>query len=299
MTATHTHDVVIIGGGAAGLTAGILLARARRGVVVVDSGEPRNSPAAHARGFLSRDGVPPQELLRLGREEFLGFGGEVVDDRVVALDADRTVRTEGGVRLCGRRVLLATGLRDRLPDLPGVAERWGRDVLHCPYCHGYEVRDQRLVVLGTHPMAAHQALLLPQWSPRVTLLSHELDLTDEQRDQLRRRGVEVVPGGIRELAVADDRLRGVVVEGREVPCDAAFLFPPPEARDGFLAGIEPERDQFGLVVTDDQQRTTVPWLFAAGNSTNARAQVITAAGEGSTAGIAINMDLVLDDLAVS
>jgi thioredoxin reductase len=134
-------DVVVVGGGAAGLSAALVLVRARRMVVVVDAGAPRNAPAAHMHGFLSRDGMPPRELLAAGRAEVSSYGGRLIDDTVVGVEPGFHVRLASGAHLRTRRILVATGLRDELPDLPGVRERWGRDLLHCPYCHGYEVRD--------------------------------------------------------------------------------------------------------------------------------------------------------------
>ncbi|HEY4313929.1 MAG TPA: FAD-dependent oxidoreductase, partial [Actinomycetes bacterium] len=135
------YDVVVIGGGAAGLSAALVLSRARRTVLVVDAGTPRNAPAAHLQGYLSRDGLPPGELLTLGRDEVSGYGGRVVDGTVIELDspgaAGFRLLLSDGQRVSARRVLVATGLRDELPDIPGLRERWGRDVLHCPYCHGY------------------------------------------------------------------------------------------------------------------------------------------------------------------
>jgi thioredoxin reductase len=142
------HDVVIIGGGAAGLSAALVLSRARRSVLVVDAGEPRNAPAAHMHGFLSRDGLPPRELLAVGRREVTSYGGMFRDGAVTDVVPDGRERfwilPADGRRVSARRVLVTTGLRDELPDTPGLRDRWGRDVRHCPYCHGYEVRDRRL-----------------------------------------------------------------------------------------------------------------------------------------------------------
>ncbi len=174
--------MVVVGGGAAGLSAALVLGRARRRVAVVDAGSPRNAPAAHMQGFLSRDGMPPGDLLAAGRAEVRGYGVEIVEDRVVGIAAGFTVRLAGGGVLEARRILLATGVRDELPDIAGVRERWGRDLLHCPYCHGWEVRDQPLGVLGTRPDAVGHALLVRQWSDDVVFFAHALDLgTDDLR----------------------------------------------------------------------------------------------------------------------
>src|SRR5215218_9572670 len=149
-------DVVVVGGGAAGLSAGLMLARARRRVVVVDAGEPRNAPADGVHGMLGHDGVPPAELLARGRDEVRHYGGEILDGWVTGAqrkDGAFAVTLADGRELRARRLLVTTGLVDELPDVPGVRERWGRDVIHCPYCHGYEVRDQAVGVLATSSRA--------------------------------------------------------------------------------------------------------------------------------------------------
>jgi len=155
-----TYDVVVVGGGAAGLGGALMLGRSRRSVLVVDAGEPRNAPASGVHGFLTRDGVSPAALLQVGREEVRGYGARVLDGRVASaesVDGGFTVTLEDGRRVGARRLLVTTGLVDELPDVPGVRERWGRDVLHCPYCHGWEVRDQPIGVLASGPMAVHRA----------------------------------------------------------------------------------------------------------------------------------------------
>src|SRR3954454_7190346 len=190
------YDVVVIGGGAAGLSGALVLSRARRRVLVIDAGNPRNAPAAHMHGYLSRDGAPPSELLRAGREEVKGYGGEGLSGTVSGLVPDDgpgfRVDLVDGQRLSARRLLVTTGLRDELPDVPGLTERWGRDVLHCPYCHGHEVRDRPIGILGTGPFAVHQALLWRQWSDDVVLFRHTAPApTDDEREQLAARGIAV------------------------------------------------------------------------------------------------------------
>jgi thioredoxin reductase len=159
-------DVVVVGGGAAGLSGALMLARARRSVVVLDAGAPRNAPAEGVHGLLARDGLPPAELLEHGRAEVRGYGGRVVAGEVAAVTRDPVggfeVALVDGRALHARRVLVATGLVDELPAVPGLRDRWGRDVVHCPYCHGWEVRDQAIGVLATGPMSVHQALLFRQ-----------------------------------------------------------------------------------------------------------------------------------------
>ena len=175
----NDYDVAIVGGGAAGLSAALVLSRARRLVAVVDAGEPRNAPAAHMQGFLGSDGMPPRELLAAGRREVSSYGGDLIDGRVTRIEPSTSedgnplfeVVLDDGPPLRARRLIVTTGLRDELPDVPGVRERWGRDVLHCPYCHGHEVRDQPLGVLGGRPEAVAHAHLVRQWSDDVVFFS--------------------------------------------------------------------------------------------------------------------------------
>lgn len=296
----NKYDVAVIGGGAAGLSAALVLTRARRRVVVIDAGEPRNAPASHMQGFLSRDGMPPAELIAAGREEVAGYGGHLVDDRVATIRLDQagfTVATAGGDVVRARRVLVTTGLRDEVPDVPGVRERWGRDLLHCPYCHGYEVRDRPIGVLGGTPDAVEHALLLRQWSDDVVYFAHTTGPTDSERTRLRARGVGVVDGPVARLVVADDRLQGVeLADGRVVTRDAVFVRPRLVPHDDLLTALGCATHDSGWVVADPTGRTSVSGVWVAGNAADPRAQVITAAGQGSAAAIALNADLVEEDV---
>jgi thioredoxin reductase len=295
----NEYDVVVIGGGAAGLNAAMVLARARRRVLVVDAGAPRNAPARHMHGYLSRDGMAPADLLAVGRQEVERYGGELHAGAVQAAtrEGDRfRIGTGDGRVVSARRVLVATGLRDELPDVDGLRERWSRDVLHCPYCHGYEVRGQALGVLGWSPEAVRYAQVVRQWSDDVVLFVAPGGLTKEDREQLTARAIGIVEGDVRRVVVEDDVLRGLALEdGRFLPRDALFVPPRFVPHDSVLVDLGCDRDD-GWVVTDTTGRTTVPGVWAAGNVRNPRAQVVTAAGEGSAAAIAINADLVDEDV---
>jgi thioredoxin reductase len=298
-----SYDVLVVGGSAAGLSAALVLTRARRRVAVVDSGRPRNAPAAHMQGFLSRDGLPPSELLAIGRREVTAYGGQLLSDevnRIVNEDGHFRVHLASGGVLTARRVVVATGLRDEIPDVPGARERWGRDLLHCPYCHGFEVRDQPLGVLGSTPETVQHALLVRQWSDDVVLFTNGGHPSDTERAQLSARDIDVVEAPVARLVVEDDELRGVELDdGRTVPRTAVFVRPRFVPHHDLLAALGCETDDAGWPVTDVTGLTTVPGVWAAGNVANPRAQVITAAGEGSAAAIAVNNDLVDEDVRLA
>jgi thioredoxin reductase len=307
------YDVVVVGGGAAGLAGAVALARSRRRVLVIDAGSPRNAPAHGVHNYLAREGVPPADLLAAGREEVRGYGGQVVEGTVAAVrrasgpdeDPAFAVHLDDGRAVRARRLLVSTGLVDELPPVPGVAERWGRDVLHCPYCHGWEVRGTAIGVLATGPLALHQALLWRQLSDDVTLFTHTAeDPRDEEAEQLAARGIAVVPGEVAALEVAGDRLTGVRLrDGRTVARDAVVVAPRFAALAGVLAGLglEPADLRMGdhvlgsAVQADANGATAVPGVWVAGNVADLRAQVIVSAGAGLTAGAAINADLVAED----
>lgn len=295
----EAYDVVVVGGGPAGLNAALVLGRARRRVAVVDAGAPRNAAAAHMQGFISRDGTPPAELLAYARAELSRYDVVLVPARVDTIDEGFSVRLDDGRALDCRRLLIATGAIDVLPDLPGIRERWGRDLLHCPYCHGWEVRDRPLGVLGTHPGAIQHALLVRQWSDDLVFFSHDLDVVESDQRALQSRDIRVVDGPVAGLVVDGDRLVGVqLADGRTIDREALFVrtMNRPAAAD-VLAGIGCEMDADGFVVVDAMGRTSIPGVWAAGNVVDPRAQVITSAGAGSAAAIAINADLVQEEVA--
>ncbi|MEV0320327.1 NAD(P)/FAD-dependent oxidoreductase [Streptomyces sp. NPDC050658] len=299
------YEVVVVGGGAAGLSAGLVLGRSRRRVLVVDAGEPRNAPAAHMQGYLSRDGMPPAELLAEGRRELAAYGVERADDRVTAVLPDGAgefdVTLAGGRSVHARRIVVATGLVDELPELTGIAERWGRDVLHCPYCHGWEVRDEPFGVIASETMGIHQALLVTQWSKDVTLFLHTVrELPDADREKLAAAGVTVVEGEVAGLDVEDDRLVGVrLADGRGFPRSALFVDARPAPRHELLAalGVDMQDTPFGpYPAVDPTGRTSVPGVWAVGNATGPKVQVIQAAAAGYQAGVMINNELVMADI---
>jgi thioredoxin reductase len=296
------YDVVVIGGGAAGLSAALVLSRARRSVVVIDAGDPRNARAAHMHGYLSRDGLPPRDLLTAGRAEATAYGAEFITGLVAAVSGtignEFAVLLENGQQLTARRVVVATGLRDEVPDVAGLWARWGRDVLHCPYCHGYEVRDQPLCVLGGSPDSVAHALLIAQWSSDIVYFAHTTQLSEAQREQFGARGIGVVEGLVARVVIENDELYGLeLADGRVVERSAVFVRPRFVPNAELLIALGCVLDADGWVTADHTGATSVPGVRVAGNVANARAQVITAAGEGSTVAIAVNADLVEEDVA--
>ncbi len=265
------------------------------------------------RGYLSRDGMSPAAFLAVGREEIARYGVELVRDRVVdaSRDADAgfTVPLAGGRTVRARQPVVATGLRDELPPVPGLAERFGRDVVHCPYCHGWEVRDLPTGVLATSALSVHQALMVTRWTKDVRLFLHEVgesELTDQDLRRPAAAGVAVVPGAVAELVIADDRLTGVrlaggapsgggTVRGLEVLYAAPRAVPD---NDLLVAlGAELRRTPLGdCPVIDERGLTSVPGLWAAGNASGFAEQVVNAASRGYRAGAAINGELLMADL---
>jgi thioredoxin reductase len=308
---TRAYDVVVVGGGAAGLSGGLTLARARRSVVVIDAGQPRNRNAQGVHSFLTRDGVAPAELMSTGADEVRRYGGEVVAGTVTSARRKgsrlEVLTAEGDAYEC-RRLLVTTGVVDELPSLPGVEELWGRDVLHCPYCHGWEMRDRSIGVLGRGSSSVHQALLFRQWSSDLTFFQHLLDLSDDEREQLAAFGVDVVEGEVERLVVRDGRLAAVaLVDGTLVPQEAVVVATKLTVQSPLLESLgieasvqEADGHVVGSVVDADPDGFTgVPGVWVAGNVADLSAQVISAAAGGLRAAAAINADLVDEDVELA
>lgn len=307
------YDVVIVGGAAAGLSAGLALSRARRKVAVIDAGEPRNAAAGHVHNYLGREGAAPGELYAAGREEVRGYGGTILEGRAEnvehAGDGMFRVSLQDGTALTCRRVLAASGALDELSDIPGLAEHWGTDVLHCPYCHGWEAGGKALGVLAADlDTAVHQALMWRQWCEDIVLfLNGAGDPDTEQSAQLAARGIRVVEGAVAGVE-GDAGLAGVrLASGELVAREALVVLTRLRARAGYLAGvgITAEEQYFGdlavgtAVPADPSGVTSVPGVFAAGNLTSPMTQVIGAASTGLAAATAINAELIAEDTAAA
>ncbi|USX48991.1 NAD(P)/FAD-dependent oxidoreductase [Lentzea sp. HUAS12] len=302
-------DVVVVGGGAAGLSGALMLGRARRRVLVVDSGEPRNRFTSRMHGVLGRDSTSPADLLADGRREVESYRGTIHRGAATA------ARTAEGVfaveitdldgnrfEVLARRLLVATGVRDDLPAIAGLREWWGRGVATCPYCDAYEVGDGRIGVLATGPGSPGQAQLLRQWSDSIVYLADSVG--PPQGDELsdfRTRGIEIAEGLVERVLDNGDRLRGVrLQDGTDVLLDAIFTIPTLVAADGLLRslGATVAPGPMGEFVTvDGSGRTSVDGVWAAGNVVNPAANVPMSIGAGAMAGGAINHDLVLADIA--
>lgn len=307
--AERVWDSVIVGGGAAGLSAGIVLARAQFATLVVDGGAPRNGPADHMHGYLTRDGMAPKEFVATGQDEFTRYGGTLTRGAVTdvrrAEDGMFELRLDYRHSLRARSVLVATGLTDELPDVPGLAEWWASLVHHCPHCHGYEVRGRAVAVIGsvTAPQSAHLAALMRRYSPSVTFCVNGAEIDAAERQRLTAYGVRLVDTGVSQVVATDSDEAPVTIElddGETVPCEAIFVGTRPEPHDALLTALGADRDPVsGLVPVDAVGATAVNGVWAAGNVVNPRAQVVAAAGAGSTAGIAMTSWLLDHELSAA
>lgn len=301
-------DVAVIGGSAAGLAAALQLSRQRRSVLVVDDGTPRNAPAAHMHGYLGHEGAAPDELRAVGRAEVRSYGAEVLTGRVLAVhrrdDGRFRLDLTGGHTITARRVLAATGLSDELPAIDGVAEQWGRGVLHCPFCHGFEVRDRRLVQIVTHPWGLHPTPLFRHLTDRLTVVLHDPSGVDPAAvDALVASGVAVERHPVRRVVIGPDgEVSGVeLADGRFLAADAVVVGSRFRARADVLAGLglatTPHPTGAGDVLdVDPRGETSVPGVYAAGNVTDPSLQVLPSATRGSQVGAMIAFSLAEEDL---
>ncbi|MGO1198394.1 MAG: NAD(P)/FAD-dependent oxidoreductase [Dermabacteraceae bacterium] len=317
-------DVAVIGGGAAGLNGALMLARSRRSVVVLDSGSPRNAPAEGIHALLGNEGTPPAEYLARGRAEVRQYGGRIVTAEVVAAratppgaggDLRFDVELADGRSFTARRLLLAPGVRDTLPEIPGLAEHWGTSVIHCPFCHGWEVRDQAIGVIATRPASFHQALMFRSLTDDLTVLTTDgLEVDTETRERLDALGIRLVETGIEEVLSAEgtgggtraggDARAGVsgvrLVGGEIVPLSALAVATVMSPRlDGLEdLGLTLEEMPGGMgqkIATGFAGSTAVPGVWVAGNAADPSAQVGASAAGGALAGGHVHGMLVMAD----
>lgn len=301
-------DLLVVGGSAAGLATALQVVRQQRSVIVIDAGAPRNAPAAHMHGYLGHDGAAPSDLTEAGRAEVRRYGGEVLDGRVV--DVERVERgfratLTGGHAIVARRMLLAVGIVDELPAIDGVDEHWGGQVVHCPFCHGYEVRDQRIVQIVTNPMGLHSALLFQRLASEFTIVVHDPHGIDPaELAALAEAGTRIVHDRVERLTTeSDGRLSGVELEsGGRIATDVVAVGPRFRVDlDAFVGiGLPSVAHASGLgdtVEVDETGRTAVSGVWAAGNVTDPSQQVLQAAAAGSRTGAMVVFDLAREDLA--
>ena len=274
----YDFDCVVVGGGVAGLSAAMVLGRARRRTLVLDRGGQSNRPAAHVGGLLGHDGAPPGELYELARAQVGAYDAvalrdaEAVDARAEG-DGFAVVLDDGGGEVRARALVLATGMAYEVPEVPGFADLWGGAVFHCPFCHGWEVRDRPVVVYGAGEVAERQAALLAAWTDDVTMVD---------------------PADVTGLRVEDGALQAVVRrDGSEVPCDAVLVHAPLRRRDALPERLGLALTDTGFVAVDAQARTSVPGVYAAGDLAVAPQQVAIALGSGHLAGIVATRELLL------
>ena len=299
------HDALVIGGSFAGLSAAIHIARARRSVCVVDAGAPRNRFADASHGFFGQDGNEPLNMIAAARAQLQRYptvrtvAGEAIGASPIA--GGFKVSLACGETLTAAKLVLAFGISDLLPELPGLAERWGKSVLHCPYCHGFEYGGQRLGVIQTMPMSAHQALLIADWGPTALYLNGG-DLPDAQmQGKLARRGVAIEAAPIVALRGDGTALSSMLLTGgREAPIDALYLAPRSRLNSSIAEqlGCAMDDGPFGPVIrTDAAKLTTVPGVYAAGDAARAPHNASWAAADGVTAGVSLHQALVFEPLA--
>lgn len=291
------YDVLVIGGSVAGLSAALLLGRCRRRVLVCDAGEPRNRFSRAMHGFLSRDGIPPAEFLRVSREQLAAYPGVQLHagrgDHIERTPEGFALRTTAAETFHGRYVLLATGIADELPPLPGIESFYGRSVHHCPYCDGWEHRDQAIAVWGRGPATFELAEEMRLWSDDVLYCADGTHLTTEEETRLRARGVAVENRPISALVGTDDRLQIIRFrDGGAVARDALFFTAPQRPQSDLARQLGCDYADGGCLRVGDEVTTNVPAVFAAGNATSGLQLAIVAAAEGARAAHAINCALI-------
>jgi thioredoxin reductase len=276
------------------------IARARRSVCIVDTGSPRNRFAQHSHGFLTQDGSEPGAMLATARSQVAAYPtAAFVEGKAVSATGGPdgfSVRLATGEALESRRLVLAFGISDELPAVPGLAERWGRSVLHCPYCHGYEFSGRRLGVLSVSPMSVQQALLIAEWGPTTLYLNGAPEPDAQSLAQLRARGVAIEPAPVRALLGDGTGLSAIeFAGGRTAGLDALYLGPRTRLNSDIAQqlGCELDEGRFGSVIrTDDARMTTAPGVYAAGDITRDAHNVTWASADGVTAGTAVHRSLV-------
>ena len=294
-------DVVIVGGSSAGLSAALVLGRSLRNVVVIDDQKPCNRSSRASHGFLTRDGIPPAELLQSAHEQLARYPTVTLKTATVLhierIDAGFEITSSDASKLQARKVLLATGLHDELPPLEGIEGLWGKSVFHCPYCDGYEVKGKAIAVYGVDDAALHQVMMLRNWTDTLTLCAADgWRLTGEQRERLTRSGIGVVEQPVAALEHADTQIHAVrFIDGKSLACDALFILPRTIHRTSFARDLECKVNQHNVIQIDVRGRTSTAGVYAAGDISSKMRSVAIAVAQGAAAAYGINTDLVDQD----
>ena len=295
-------DVIIVGAGPAGLSAALILGRCRRRVLLCDTGKPRNAASHAMHGFLTRDGIQPDEFLRLGREQLQQYA--TVELRHISvrdasqLDNAFEVELEDGTRVTSRKLLLTTGVIDTLPEIEGLENFYGRSVHHCPYCDGWEVRDQPLAIYGKGKHGYELALELTLWSHDLALCTNGEELEEKQRQRLERNNILICEERIARLEGKDGILERIVyADGEALPRRALFFFSEEHQHSDLPEKMGCDFTGRGAVRTGEYEDTCMPGLYVAGDASRHVQLVIVAAAEGAQAAFAINTEMLKEDLA--
>ncbi|MGG6314620.1 NAD(P)/FAD-dependent oxidoreductase [Paenibacillus macerans] len=293
-------DAVIIGGGPAGLNAALVLGRARKKVVVIDEGRPRNAVTREAHGFLTRDGIKPGEFRRIAMEQIGNYPSvSFAADTAVSIhgkDGDFHIATEQGQTFRSRKLLFAVGMKDRPLNIPGLPEVYGKSAFVCPYCDGWELRDEPLVIINKGADAVHFAPLISGWTNRFTFCTNGPDeLADAEREELRRHGVPIYDSPIRSIDSDDGMVRQVVLEdGTAIPCRGIFFKPELVTGSELPQALGCRVNEAGTVIVDEFGKTDVPGVYSAGDAASRMYQAIAAAAMGALAAAAMNNELNLE-----
>ncbi|WP_374165318.1 NAD(P)/FAD-dependent oxidoreductase [Arcticibacter sp. MXS-1] len=298
-----TYDVIIAGGSYAGLSAAMALGRARRKVLVVDSGKPCNRFTPHSHNFLTQDGRRPAEIAQLAKEQVLQYPTVEFEDAavvdVIRMGSVFKVSVNSGKIVQGEKLILAAGIRDLMPAIQGFADCWGKSILHCPYCHGYEVRDKATGILANGEMAFELARLISNWTSDLTVLTNgKATLTSQQMDWLNQRNIRVLESEIAALEHEHGLIRAVsFTDGSVLGLEALYARPAFELQVGFASKLDLELTEQGLIKVDGQQRTSQQGVFAAGDSSILMRSVASAVASGNLAGAMANKDLIEERFA--
>lgn len=291
-------DVVIIGGGPAGLSAALCLGRSRKSVAVYDAGNPRHAVAAGVHNFLTREGLPPAELRKIAWEQMAAYPTVEgpVRRKIVAVEKvgeGWLLTDDAGASVQASALLLATGVIDEHPEIPGYAAKWGTSIHQCPFCHGWEIRDQPVAILGAPDAAAHLAPMLLGWTPQVAVFTNGIDLPTEVRESFKRLGIPACDQPISELRGPGPQLEAVVLQNGSTLGRTALFSITKQRQVPLVESLELELTDDGYITVDQMMKTSREGIWAAGDATSRMQQVVEAAAQGFRAGALINMTLTV------